>query len=394
MKRRDFLSLSVGLPLLTTPWGAAFAQSQLPLPTPRQKLLVMIYFKGGNDNYNTVVPFANDKYRKMRPNLALARESLIHTTETQGFHSSLKALMPLFDNKELAIVQGIGQQEITNQHYRDLEMQFTGASPDEYYDHGWLTRAMVKNPQGKASTLDAVAFDDLDIRLTDPMGPFRGQKLRVVQMQHPTEWLAKRAVIGTQHEASPSGKDALKNFTQPDPVALKTKFPADPFAEALRATVLMAAADIAPPVVHITLNALDGDQHSAFDTHWDQLKFHGPTLTRLSTGLAAFAQAMKEIGRWDDTLVATYDEFGRCPKENDKQGTHHGWASAQFVLGGKVKGGLIGEAVPMVDVYALDGAPPTIDYRELYTTIIEKFWGGSANGVFNRRFKPLDLLKA
>jgi uncharacterized protein (DUF1501 family) len=388
MKRRDFLSLTAALPLIGAPWQNVFAQA------PKQKLLVIVYFKGGNDNYNTFVPFTDAKYRKLRPTIALARDGLIHATETHGFHSALKPLMPLFDSKELAYVQGIGQQEITNQHYRDLELQFTGASPDEYYDHGWLTRAMMKNPQGKSSVLDAVAFDDLDIRVADPMGPFRGQKLRVVQMQHPTEWMAKRAVIGTQHEASPAALEALKKFTQPEPIALKTMFPADPFAEALRATVLMAAAGIAPPVMHITLNALDGDQHSAFDTHWDQLKYHGPTLTRMSAGLAAFANAMKEIGRWDDTLVATYDEFGRCPKENDKGGTHHGWASAQFVMGGKVKGGLHGTPVPVVDVYALDGAPPTIDYRELYTTIIEKFWGGSANGVFNKRFKSLDLLKA
>ena len=147
-------------------------------------------------------------------------------------------------------------------------------------------------------------------------------------------------------------------------------------------------------MVHITLNALDGDQHNAFDTHWNQLKYHGLALERLATGIAALREGMIEIGKWNETLVATYDEFGRSPKENAEAGTHHGWASAQFIAGGRVKGGLHGVALPVVDVFSLDGPPPVIDYRQLYTTIIENWWGGSASGVFDRRFKSLDLLKA
>ena len=68
--------------------------------------------------------------------------------------------------------------------------------------------------------------------------------------------------------------------------AITTPFPANEFADALRATAQLAAASLAPPVVHITINASDGDQHNAFDTHWNQLKFHGGALERLAGGLA------------------------------------------------------------------------------------------------------------
>ncbi len=393
MNRRNFLTASATLPLLGAPW----ARSALALTNTPQKLLVLVYLKGGNDAYNTFVPHTNAKYKKLRPTLALPSQSLIHVTDTHGFHPSLKALMPAWEAKELALVQGIGQQEITNQHYRDLEMQFTGASPDQFLDQGWLTRAMLQNPLKNpqpASALDAIAFDDLDIREADPMGPFRGQKLRVVQMQHPSEWLAQRQIMGTRHTITRPAEAAEKTFMQQDVTPLKTIFPADAFGDALKATVQLAAAGIAPPVVHITLNALDGDQHNAFDTHWNQLKYHGLALERLATGITALREGMLEIGKWNETLVATYDEFGRSPKENREAGTHHGWASAQFVAGGRVKGGLHGVALPVVDVFSLDGPPPVIDYRQLYTTIIENWWGGSASGVFDRRFKPLDLLKA
>lgn len=355
----------------------------------------MVYLKGGNDTYNMVVPFNDALYKTLRPSLALRREQTIHLSETHGFHVGLKSLMPAWEAKDLALLQGIGQQDITNQHYRDLEMQFTGSGPDEFQETGWLTRSMLKNAaRFPATALDGIAFDDLDIRETDPMGPFRGQQLRVAQMQHPTEWLAKRRIVGTQHLVTAPAKKAETTFAQPTPVALKTQFPAEPFGAALKATAEMAAAGIAPPVVHICLNGLDGDQHSGFDTHWDQLKYHGAILERLANGLAAFRNAMIEIGQWNDTLFMTYDEFGRSPKENEKHGTHHGWASAQFVAGGRVKGGLHGQSLPVVNVYAIDGPPPVIDYRALYTTIIENWWGGSANGVFARRFKSLDLLRA
>ncbi len=389
MKRRDFLQLAAALPAIGVPWSRDTFAAAGAVPN---KLMVLVYLKGGNDGYNTFVPHTNAKYKHLRPSIALRGDALIHVTDTHGFHPSLNALMPAWEARDLALLQGIGQQEITNQHYRDLETQFTGASLDEFYDDGWLTRAMLKNPQSN-SGLDAIAFDDLDIREADPMGPFRGQKLKVVQMQHPSEWLSARKFAGTKHLATAPARALENSFQQKEVGTLKTQFPADPFADALKAAVQLVQAQLAPPVIHVTLNGLDGDQHSGFDTHWDQLKYHGNVLSRLASGIAAFRNAMIEIGQWNNTLIATYDEFGRSPKENDKTGTHHGWSSSQFIAGGRIKGGLHGEAPPVVDVFALDGPPPVIDYRALYTTMIENWWGGSANGVFGSRFKSLDILK-
>ena len=360
----------------------------------RQKLLVMVYLKGGNDAYNTLAPFANPRYRRMRPTLAQKREQLILLNDTHGLHRSLESLLPLWQDQQLAILQGIGQQDVTNQHYRDAETQFTGADPDEYRVDGWMTRALNQNASLLSSAIDVVAFGDLDIREADPMGPFRGggDQVGVVNMLYPNEWLTRRAVADTAFLTTRKAETAANRFALPTPRALKTIFPSDSFGNALQATVELAAAGKAPPIVHITLNAEDGDQHNAFDTHWSQLKFHGPVLERLANGLAAFRAGMQEIGRWNDTLLYTYDEFGRSPKENAEGGTHHGWAGVHFALGGRVKGGLFGAPMPVVDVFQIDGPPPVIDYRALYTTIIESWWGGSADGVFKSRFKPLPLL--
>jgi uncharacterized protein (DUF1501 family) len=388
LNRRQFLLSSSALALANTPWTASLAQSS------SSQLTVMVYLKAGNDAYNTLVPFTNPRYYKMRPNIALKREQLIHLSEAQGLHKSLDALMPIWRDKELAIIQGIGQAEVTNQHYRDAETQFTASGADQFLDDGWMTRALMANREKLAPAVDVLAFGDLDIREADPMGPFRGGKLGVINVAYPNEWLTQRNISQTAYLATKKSQDSAKTFALKNPRALNTIFPTDSFGQALQATVELAAAGIAPPVVHITLNSEDGDHHNAFDTHWDQLKYHGPVLERLAKGLAAFRQGMQEIGAWDKTLLFTYDEFGRSPKENEKQGTHHGWAGVHFAMGGKVKGGMLGEMMPVVNVFQIDGPPPVIDYRELYTTVIESHWRSNANGVFQKRFKGLDLLKS
>ncbi len=43
---------------------------------------------------------------------------------------------------------------------------------------------------------------------------------------------------------------------------------------------------------------------------------------------------------WDDVIVVTMTEFGRTSKENAGKGTDHAEASAMFIAGGGVKGGI------------------------------------------------------
>ena len=147
-------------------------------------------------------------------------------------------------------------------------------------------------------------------------------------------------------------------------------------------------------IIHVALNGPDGDKHHSVDCHWDQAKYHDDALARLAAGLAALRDGLKEIGRWDETLVASYDEFGRCPMENEDRGTHHGLATTHFVLGGRVKGGLVGDAPAFERMFPYIGGPaPTIDTRRVWTTVIERWWDSDASGVFTRAHKPLDLLR-
>jgi uncharacterized protein (DUF1501 family) len=385
--RREFLKALAAAPIaLASPAFAAAPASN--------RLLVMVFLYGGNDGYNTWVPYTDPLYYRLRPTIAVARDATLKVTESHGFHPSLAALVPSWEAKDLALVQGLGYPEGTQQHYRDVESAFTGCDGTDFSNEGWVTRALAGAARRDAIA-DAVAFDMLDIRLADPMGPFRGDKLGALQVYRASELLRSQHIAPCVFEATARGRQMLARANDEVPtLALRTRFRTDPFGESVRAAVDLAAADRTLPVIHITLNGLDDDKHHSVDCHWEQLKYHGDALKRLADGLAALRTGLMEIGRWDETLVITYDEFGRSLMENEDKGTHHGLATTHFVMGGKVRGGLHGEAVPVVRVHLVGGPPPTIDTRRLWSTVIERWWNLPADGVFTRRYGALDLLRA
>ena len=376
--RRSLLKALAAAPLAASLPSLAAGES-------RPRLLVLVFLYGGNDGFNTWVPYTNPRYYEYRPTIAVPRDSVLKVTDSHGFHPSLQALEPAWQSRELAVVQGIGYPEATQQHYRDIEIAFTAEDVD-IRGEGWVSRALARR--------QAVAFDVLDIRALDPMGPFRGEGVGVVQVHYADELLAKRRLADCAVSANARGRERLAR----DPGALgatplKTAFPDEPFGRAMRCAVELAAADRTLPVIHVALNGLDGDKHHSVDCHWNQVQHHGGALKRLADGLAALRAGMVEIGRWDETLVATYDEFGRSPKENEDRGTHHGLGTTHFVMGGRVKGGLYGEPPPIQNLHPIGGPAPAIDTRRLWSTVVRDWWGADPSGVFTRRHAPLDLLR-
>jgi uncharacterized protein (DUF1501 family) len=355
-------------------------------------LLILVFLYGGNDGFNTWVPYTDSLYYRLRPRLAVPRDAVIRITDRHGFHPSLASLVPIWEAKELAIMQGIGNPDATQQHFRDIELAFTGADDQHFYADGWVSRALAS--KARASSLDAIAFDTLDIRESDPMGPFRGGQLATVQVHYAHELLANRRLADCAIETNARGKARVGGFPAMPHAGLRTAFPADPFGQALRAAVELAAMDRSLPVIHVALNGLDGDKHHSLDTHWDQLKYHGDALRRLADGFLAMRAGLREIGRWDETIVATYDEFGRSPVENEEHGTHHGHANTHLVMGGRIKGALYGEPPPVVRVHRVGGPAPSLDTRHLWTTVVERWWGADASRLFVRPYSTLDLLRA
>jgi uncharacterized protein (DUF1501 family) len=120
---------------------------------------------------------------------------------------------------------------------------------------------------------------------------------------------------------------------------------------------------------------------------------HANLLKQLGEGLAALRSALIEVGAWDRTLVMTYSEFGRRARQNQSNGTDHGTAAAHFVMGGAVRGGLIGQTPDLSRLDASQNLLYTTDFRQLQSTIAKQWWGVSPEAVVRGRFGELPLVR-
>jgi len=379
MNRRGFLAASVAA--LIAP---RLAQAQADY----QRLLVLIELKGGNDGLNTVVPYADARYYELRPRIAVKRDDALQLDARSGLHPALKPLMPLWQDGQLAVVQGVGYAAPNLSHFRSIEIWDTASRSDQYLGEGWLARAFAADPVPKGFAADGVSVGGFDL------GPLAGTGARAIALTDPESFLRQARL------ANPAGAKrnaALAHILKVESdivqaarhlggdVAFRTEFPRSPFGNAVRTAAQLAANPAGVAAIRLSLGG--------FDTHQNQPGVHQRLLGELAEGLAALKSALAEIGRWDRTMVMTYAEFGRRPQENRSLGTDHGTASAHFVAGGRVRGGLYGEP-PRLDALEGGNLVFAVDFRSLYATVIERWWGQDSARALGGRVAPLELIKA
>jgi uncharacterized protein (DUF1501 family) len=381
MDRREFLRVTAGVSAL-----AALPRALAGEPG-RRNLLVLVELKGGNDGLNTVVPYSNPEYARLRPRLAIARDQLLQLSEETALHPSLERLMATWKEGKLAIVQGVGYPQPNLSHFRSIEIWDTASKSDEYLEEGWLARAFAKSPSPAEFVSDGVVVGSADL------GPLSGPRSRAIALTDPERFLrsarlarpegegrnaALRHILKVESDVQQSARRIASGYES------KVEFPAGPFGNAVKTAAQLAANPAGVAAIRVSL--------SGFDTHANQPNLHASLLRQVAEGLAALRAALEESGRWESSVIATYSEFGRRPRENQSNGTDHGTASAHWVLGGAVKGGLYG-AAPRLD--RLDGngnLPFALDFRSYYATFLDRWWSIDSRAVLGGRFEPLRFL--
>jgi uncharacterized protein (DUF1501 family) len=382
MKRREFLQ---ALSLAAAP-AAAWAEIGSPPARGGQRpLLILVELKGGNDGLNTVVPYADPKYRALRPRLGIERDAVLKLTDAQGLHPALARLLPVWEGKELAIVQGVGYPQPNLSHFRSIEIWDTASKSEEYLDAGWLARAFTASPSPAEFATEGVVVGAAG------MGPLAGSP-RSVALTSPEQFLRDARLAGSTGEGRNAALAHLLRVENAIAESARklhagrvfaTSFPAGGFGNAVRTAAQLAANPAGIAAVRITLNG--------FDTHANQPGVHAALLTQLGNGLAALRDALKEIGRWDTTVVATYSEFGRRPAQNESNGTDHGTVSPHFVMGGKVRGGMYGEPPRLERLDGSGNLAHAVDFRDYYATFLAKWWGIAPGRVLGAG-RPLEFL--
>ena len=110
MDRRKFLRGTS----LATVGGFAVRGFSSPLFAPllasgvqEDRVLVLIQLYGGNDGLNTVVPFGDDAYHRLRPKIGVKGNAL-KLDDHFTLNPALGVLKNVFDQGHLAIVNGCG----------------------------------------------------------------------------------------------------------------------------------------------------------------------------------------------------------------------------------------------------------------------------------------------
>ena len=394
MQRRDFIkALGAGLLTVQLP-GLAYALA----PAGYERLLVLVELKGGNDGLNTVIPYTSPDYYRLRPEIAIARDQVLRLNDNTGLHPALAPLMPLWQNKQLAIVQGVGYANPNLSHFRSIDIWDSASDSNEYLSEGWLTRLFRDHPAGSRFASDGIILG------SQTLGPLAGGARAVVLRDAAS--FARQAKLAQSAPAMAAAANPALAYVMKVEGDIQTAAQGLNRSQSMDANMQdMGRVPDAPGTfgraVKTLLETLNSGSRIAvarltltgFDTHNGQMATQQRLLGELAEGLAALQQGLSAQGRWDDTLVMSYAEFGRRPRENGNKGTDHGTANAHFVMGGRVKGGLYGQAPQLAGVTDgnLDFA---VDFRQLHATAIDSWWGKSSHNVLGGSFRPLPLLRS
>lgn len=349
--------------------------------------LLLIELNGGNDGLNTLVPYADPAYHRVRPTLAVARDQALALDEYTGLNPALKPLMPAWDARELAIVQGLGYGQPNRSHFRSIEIWDTASGAERVASDGWITRVGSTASLGRAFAADAVVIG------RNP-GPVAGGALQVLVIEDARSFVAEAASIrrGTADGQTAALRHILS--VQRDiergatglagaRAAAPGRFPGTPFGKDMAEAARLLAGTPATPVVKLAL--------PGFDHHANQRIAHDKLLAQLADCLAAFRASMTEAGVWKHTLVMTYSEFGRRATENASRGTDHGAAAPHLVMGGAVRGGLYGQRPDFAALVNGDIRVST-DYRCLYNTVLGRWWNLAGAQIDPTRYPALALV--
>jgi uncharacterized protein (DUF1501 family) len=403
-RREFFRNTSRGIGLLAfSHFAPSFlVQSTLaamPAPEKDRTILVLVQLAGGNDGLNTVVPFEDADYYRLRPTLGVAKSEVLRLSDTLGLHPSCAELHDLFREGQLSVVQNVGYPNPNRSHFRSAEIWETASDTGEFLPTGWLGRFMDNACAGAP-----VNADPTGVHLTSDL-----PQSFVSQHDHATFGLnpgsrggrAREAsqlleqLVGDDHAPGDDNASFLKHTMMNALVTEArvqqvlnayrpaTAYPQSSFAHSLQSVTALIAAGMSTRVYFVSLGG--------FDTHGNQLKQHATLLRTLSEGLGAFQRDLKAHGLEGQVTTMTFSEFGRRPSENQSRGTDHGTAAPLFVMGAKVRGGLHGTA-PSLQLRPNQDMTFSTDFRQVYSTLLDRWMGCPAETILGRKHDLLAFL--
>ena len=143
LTRRGLLhtGLAAGAGLVAPP--LMFAPSAMGQTKQGQsgRILVVLELSGGNDGLNTVVPYADDAYYRLRPQIGIKPARLRKLDDHFGLNAGMSGMEKLWKDGKLAIVHGAGYADPSFSHFTSMAYWHT-AAPNSGLNSGAVTKSL------------------------------------------------------------------------------------------------------------------------------------------------------------------------------------------------------------------------------------------------------------
>ena len=384
--------------------AAAGGAAASPGRAASARTLIVVQLAGGNDGLNTVVPYADGRYRDLRPALAVPEAQLRPLSDRLALHGELDGLKQLYDAGQVAVVQGVGYDRPSLSHFQAMDIWET-ADPALRQRDGWLSTLVAGrvdrdgHPIGSLSLgrslAPAICCPPTPPAAVGDLGAYRLQS----DPQFPGGAAAREGALAQLYRTyrAPAPYAALLEATAEAARTSSARLqevaaayqPAVPYPRtALAQGLQLFAAALAKGLgLRIGYVVLGG-----FDTHAQQLSQQPRLLRQLGDALLAFQRDL-EAQRLDrDVLTMTWSEFGRRAQENASAGTDHGTAAPLFLVGSGVRGGLYGDPPDLADLDQ-GNLRHSVDFRSVYATVIERWLQADATPILGGTYPTLPAVR-
>ncbi len=369
-----------------------------------ERILVVVQLGGGNDGLNTVIPYGDDAYYRNRFTLAIGKANVLKIDDYHGWHPSLSGFARLFEQQQIAVVQGVGYPQPNRSHFESMDLWHTAHRVAENRQLGWIGRCLESDfPGGIATELPALHYGNerqplalatrgTPVPTITSLNQFR---LGVPQRRQ----FLEKVDADLKRPRAGEGNMLLETIRDNAVVALNTtrrlesiidrsagvkNYPGTPLGQKLAAVAELIDAGLPTRIYYVT--------HNGFDTHSNQLAAHALLLQELGDAAWAFAQDLQQRGHNERTAVFAFSEFGRRVRENASRGTDHGTAAPVFLFGGAVNAGLHGRHPSLEDLDDGD-LKFSVDYRTIYATLLEDWLNVPSASILNGEFERLPVFR-
>ncbi|WP_341834414.1 DUF1501 domain-containing protein [Chitinophaga pollutisoli] len=373
------------------------AMEQGQFVPPGNKVLVVIQLSGGNDGLNTIIPYRNDIYYKLRPQLGIKRNDALALNDELGIHPALKSFKNLYDDGALGVLNNVGYPNPDRSHFRSMDIWQSASDSKDYWGTGWLGRYLDAQCQGCDKPTQALEIDDTlslamkgnevkGLALTDPQrlyGASNDKYFRelLAKQRHDDEHHNVDYLYKTMAETISSAGYIQQQFKT---YKSKENYPNSELGKNMKTIAELIMTDINTSVYYVS--------HGSFDTHVGQQNQQQRLFSQLSDALEPFVADLKKNHRFDDVLVMTFSEFGRRVAQNASGGTDHGTANNMFLIGGGLKEKGVLNAGPDLTQLKDGDLQYKVDFKSVYATLLKKWLGADDKAILQQSYEHLSFI--